>query len=148
MDPNLRALLGQQAGTVERPPAYPQGTYDVMIAKHAFDKSSEKKTDFVRFETYVQRCVQLDDPTQQARLDKIDKTKRALNDDFYITPDALYRLTEFLTKTLGFDASKPVDELIPLARGQMYRVYVIEEPSKKPGDDAVYNRIATRGKVA
>jgi len=102
-------ILDKPATEIDRPKPLPVGTYTWSIQglpKH--DKSREKQTPYVEFTCKCQGAMDdVDEEALQEWATKSDGTMRQLTDytarlTFYITPDSLYRLQEFLTH-LGLD---------------------------------------------
>jgi hypothetical protein len=114
-DQTFRALLAATTSeTVERPRALAAGHYLGEIKSHEFGLSSQKKTPFVRFILVPES--ETNDVTASAN-DGIDFAKKELRKDFYITPTALYRLTDMLDAVLGPQMGRACDERIPETRG-------------------------------
>jgi hypothetical protein len=96
-------ILDKPATQIDKPKPLPVGTYLwVVQGMPRYDKSKEKQTPFYEFNI---KCLQAFDDVDQEALDewgaKSDGTVRALTDyatrlTFYITPDSVYRLQEFL----------------------------------------------------
>ena len=86
------SLLNQSGANVKPPPRLPAGSYTWEIKGKAFGKSTQKKTDYVE---YSLECIdhELDDEALQ-ELPENWKGK-VMKEIFYITPDALFRLTDF-----------------------------------------------------
>lgn len=133
-------LLSEPVGSAKRPPVKPAGTYHGTIASYAFDESSKKKTPFVRFNyTNVRPGEDIDqealrDPDGEA----IDLAKWKPASEFYLTPEAMWRLDEFL-EPLPNAKGRPKNEVIPELRG----LPVILTVSIRPSEDgtAFFNRV-------
>lgn len=139
-DTNFNELLAKPVDDAKRPPAMPAGTFFGNITKYEFDKSnSEKKTPLVRFFvqlTHAHESIPAED------LDGIDVTKRTMRREYYLTPDADWRLAEML-KTLGIDtAGRSFGETIPEAQGKAVQVEVTRELNKKKPTDPPFNNIS------
>jgi hypothetical protein len=98
---NFAEILSRRPEDQERPKPFPAGTYTALVLRHETGETSKKQTPYVRF--YFQAVEAHDDVDQEA-LAEIDMQKKTLRDDFYLTDDALYRLSEFL-ETLGIEMS-------------------------------------------
>lgn len=106
---NFADILDKPATEIDRPKPLPVGTYTWAIQglpRH--DKSKEKQTPFVEFTC---KCTGAGEDVDEEALNewaaKSDGTMRALTDfstklTYYITPDSVYRLQEFL-QHLGLD---------------------------------------------
>lgn len=138
--PNFGALLDAPSETVKRPPALPKGTYLLLVTKFEPTQSSQKKTDGIR---YFFQPIQAGSDVDQTRLAGIDLNKKELREDFWVTPDALYRLTEFHASILGPTPGVSVRQNLPAVVGQQVFGYVDEVPSNKPGakPEDVFNNI-------
>lgn len=139
-DVNFNELLSKPVDDAKRPPALPSGTFFGTISKQEYDKTnSEKKTPLCRFFvtlTHAHDSIPADD------LDGVDVTKRILRREFYLTPDADWRLAEFL-KTLGIDTTgRSFAETIPEALGKAVQVEVTRELNKKKPSDPPFNNIS------
>jgi len=112
MSVDFSKLLSKNMDEAERPKPLPPGTYHGRVTKHSLDASKEKKTPYVRFELQV---VSAGDGIDPDALDGIDLSKKSLRKDFYLTPDADYRLKEFL-KSCGIQtAGRSFAEALPEA---------------------------------
>lgn len=121
--PDLNSLLSRPASEFKAPPALPAGTWEAIVGQPEFGKSSKKKTDYVRYP--LTATSPTDDVDQDALQDlEFNGKKLGRGVDFYLTEDALYRLTDFL-KSLGLDVENAsLTELIPQAVGQPVLVSV------------------------
>lgn len=137
---NFNALLNRRPNEVEKPKPLPVGDFLLSIAKYEFGESKEKKTPYVRFTLNVLAPGEDVDPDA---LTGVDLSKKQLRLDFYITEDALWRLTEFLTESLGLDAGLETTQLIDQSVGMSFYGAVTQRPDKNSG--AIYNDVgATR----
>lgn len=88
-------ILDTPATDVERPQPLPAGTYSAVVRglpEHG--QSSQKKTPFVRFTLAITAAGEDVDAEELEAIGGIaDKTIRST---YYTTPDALFRLTDFL----------------------------------------------------
>lgn len=109
---DFSSILSAPLDTIKKPPVKPAGTYYGVIGAHKFDKSSVKKTDYVR---YTIHSVTPSEDIQPHELEGVDLQKWAPTTDFYITEDAVFRLKDFLL-SLGI-AETTLGEMIPQARG-------------------------------
>lgn len=110
----FRELLSQKTDTVERPRALAPGHYVGEIKTHEFGQSRQKQTPYVRF--ILTPSEETTDVATGAN-DGIDLSKRELRKDFFITPTALYRLSDMLDAVLGKTQGRSFDERIPETRG-------------------------------
>lgn len=93
--PTFESILDTPADAVERPKPLPAGTYDCIVkGLPEYGESSQKKTPFARFTLAVQAVGDDVDPDDLEAIGGIaDKT---IKSTYYTTPDALFRLTDFL----------------------------------------------------
>ncbi len=145
---NFGAILDRAPKEVERPKSLPIGTY-IWVVKGVprYDKSAQKKTDFVEFTVVPQGPAQgtegnLD--VDQEALDEVltrkDGSKIAIQAKsqrltYYITEDAVWRLKEFL-KHLGHDTDDESEEAPSLRQmcnesaNRQFAGYVAHKPSE------------------
>lgn len=133
---NFRALLTQNSTQVERPKPLPEGHYYAVVREQKFDVSRQKQTPFVRFEMVPEEAT---DDVDQELLAGIDLSQKQLRKDYFITPSALYRLTDMLDKVIG-DPERSIEERIPEMRGARVLIQVTQRRSDN-GD--VFNDVGT-----
>lgn len=133
MAPNFSALLSKTADEVVKPPPMPGGTYLTMITGHEFGQSSQKKTDFIQFNL---RYVEAAEDVDEDELKEIPNfTERKGQVKFYLTEDALWRLTEFLQEHVGIEGSgRAINEMIPETMNQPVGVYVTQQLNAEKGE--------------
>lgn len=108
---SFESILDTPASDVERPKPIPAGTYDtIVVGLPEFGESSKKKTPFAQF---THKIVAAGEDVDEAELQEMggiaDKT---IKNTYYTTPDALFRLTDFL-EACGIDAEgKTVRQMI------------------------------------
>lgn len=92
---SFESILDQKAEEVERPKPLPAGTYDCIVrGLPEYGESSQKKTPFARFTLAITAAGEDVDPDELEEMGGIaDKT---IKSTYYTTPDALFRLTDFL----------------------------------------------------
>ncbi len=143
---NLRELMQKPTDSYERPKELPAGHYYGTIGTPEWGKSPKQKTDFLRFP------IKLEGPGEDVDPEAVkgvnwDRPGRFGRDgaraDFYITPDAIYRLGDFLDAVLGKESGRSADERYPDTRGARVLVQVTTRPSNDNPED-VYNDV---GKV-
>ena len=136
---NFRELLSQPTDTVERPKSLPNGHYLGVIIGHEFDRSRNKQTPYVRF------AMKVDGPTSDVpdgACAGIDFSRRELRKDYFITPNALYRLSDMLDAVLGKTTGKSFDERIPNTRSQRVIIGVTARLNED-GTDSGFNDVTT-----
>lgn len=107
---SFRELLSRTSDTIERPRALATGHYRGKILRHEFGSSRQKQTPFVRF--FLQPTEETEDVEAGAN-GGMDFTTREYRKDFFITPAAVYRLSDMLDAVLGKDPSRSFDERLP-----------------------------------
>lgn len=92
---SFESILDTPANEVERPKPLPAGTYDCIVrGLPEYGESTQKKTPFCRFTLAVQAAGDDVDPAELEEMGGVaDKTIRTT---YYTTPDAMFRLTDFL----------------------------------------------------
>ena len=121
--PNFRELLSTKTDEVDRPRAIAIGHYIGVIKNHEFGTSKRKNTPFVRFN--LTPLEETSDIPEGAN-DGIDLSRRELRRDFYITPAALYRLSDMLDAVLGKQLGRSFDQRIPETRGVRVMFHVTQ----------------------
>lgn len=93
--PHFESILDRPSEDAERPKPLPQGSYLCVVSGlPEYGKSSKKQTDFVAFNLIPQQA--LDDVDTDA-LEEIGGLEgKSITDTYYLTPNAEYRLREFL----------------------------------------------------
>jgi hypothetical protein len=134
----FRELLGQNTDSVERPRPIADGHYLGAIASHEFGLSRQKQTPYVRF------IINLEEETADVPTgsnDGIDISRREIRKDYFITPTALYRLSDMLNAVLGKETGRTFDERIPETRG----VRVMVGVGHRDNEDGTetYNEVGT-----
>jgi hypothetical protein len=141
-DANFQALLSQPVSEVERPKPLPAGSYVFTVTDFKFDKSAKKKTDFVRFElTPNQPMDDVDAEELKAALGDKTLTDKKMRSDYYITPDSMWRLDEFLLEQLGHEPGQERAEMIQASKGMQVVGMVSHRPSDRD-ENVVYAEIS------
>lgn len=138
--PNFASLLDEAPSEVNAPKPLPVGTYNAIIIPPVnYDKSSKKGTNFVEFTLkYTSAGPDVDEEDLAAMGGFEGKTSKV---QFYLTPDAVYRLDTF-HRYCGLDLSDKVSrrERNDQVVGSAIRVQISHESSKD--GSTVYARIA------
>ncbi len=146
---NFQELLAKQVDSVERPKAFPIGSYDAIIAGHEHGKSSKKETHYVRFWCKLigtREDVDNEDFEAAGGLEALT-ARKPIKLDFYVTDAALWRLTEFLQESLDLNcAGRTIDAVIPESTNASLIVSIIHEAGTKQGD--VFMNIDDTAKAA
>lgn len=144
MSVNFDELLSTKGSDVKRPKPLPVGHYIATVKGFSFDKSKEKKTDFVKWDVEIQIACEDVDQTALAEFtestgQQVAGKKIRLN--HYVTPDSMWRLKDFLVH-LGHDMDNTMlKEAIQLSPGRSFKVQITQVPSGKPNDDSLYNEV-------
>ena len=136
---NFRTLLSKPTDEAERPKSLPTGHYIGTILSHEFGKTRGKQTDFVRFN------IRIEEPCDDVSVDDckgIDFSRRELRKDYFITPNAVYRLSDALDAILGKETGRSFDDRIPNMNGQRVQVGVTPR-LMEDGTDSGYNEVTT-----
>lgn len=137
-------VLNMKAEDATPPKQLPVGTYLARISNYEFDKSSQKQTPLVRY--YYVPIEPKDDVDQdefeevKAEVDS-DLSRKALRNEFYLTPNAIFMLRNHMEQHLGMEISgRTFEELIPELVGREVLIQVAHETSQNTGRQ--YSRIA------
>lgn len=135
---DVRALLAQPTNEAERPRALPDGHYNCTIIGHEFDRTKgETQTAYIRYNFKV------DGPTEDVvdSVEGIDFDRVQVRKDFFITPRALYRHTDFLDAVLGFEEGRGHDARIPDTQGAKVICEITEQMDRKTNKPTGYNDV-------
>lgn len=138
MSVNFKELLSTKADDVKAPAALPEGTYHGNIASFEYGDNNKNKTPYVRFGLKFHSAS---DDVDQKDLAEIDLSARKMSTDFYLTPDAIFRLKDFLISLGMKTEGMSFDELIPEAVGQSVIAYVTQRFNPERPDDPPRNNI-------
>lgn len=138
MSNSFRELLGQATDAVERPRPLADGHYIGRISGHEFGLSRQKQTPFVRFILVPEEATA--DVDAEANNGMV-LANRELRKDYFITPNALYRLSDMLDAVLGKETGRSFDERIPETRDARVMIGVTHR-SNEEGTET-YNDVAT-----
>lgn len=123
---NFKDLLAKPAEAFKAPLAQPAGTYVGMITKFEYGESRNKKTPYVRFSI---RPMMAETDVDQEQLAEFGPIGKEMNLDYYLTDDAVYRLSEFIEKT-GGNTKLPLQESIEVAVNKNIRFSVTHRMDK------------------
>lgn len=144
---SLTDILSRRSSEVTAPQPLPQGTYLCSVTSIGkIAEIGQNKTNAVNFELTIINAGEDVDPVELAALDK-SVVGRKIQARFFLTEEALYRLTEFFEK-LGLPEDITISEGISSAQNhQVYvkvkhRTYTDSENNVKVGYDiAGYIRV-------
>lgn len=145
---NFQHLLSTPVDSVEKPKPLPTGTYQGLIKSFEFlEAKNDKKTPYVRF------MLAFHTPGADIDTDELGKAlgEKKLGDitkskDFYLTPDAMWRLKDLIV-ALGIDtAGRGFDSTIPECVNQPVLIEVGQRNS--PNGEEIFNDINKLGAVS
>lgn len=137
---DFRELLKQNTDEIKRPNPTPAGTWYGLVHNYEYGESKEKKTPYVRY------GVRLTAPG--ADISEEDKNSgefvgREYDKDYFLTPDALWRLSEMIGTMSVKTTGRPLDETIPEIVGKEVMVTIgHERPKNLKPTDPPYARIS------
>ena len=133
-------LLSTKVDTIKKPQPWPVGNYRWTIGKHDLGELGENDTPYVEFEF---SCSGLGDGVTKKDLDNagIDTAKKKIKAKFWLTDDAKYRLKDFLELCGVKTGNRTLGQCIPETVGRVVMGYVIQNPSKRPGEDTIFSNI-------
>jgi hypothetical protein len=135
---NFRELLNVKADDVKAPAVLPEGTYYGNIDRYEFGESSKAKTPYLR---YTVKFHSAGDDISPDDLEGIDLSSRKLSNNFWLTPDALFRLKDFIS-SLGIAVEgRTLEELIPETAGMGVIAYVTQRMNPDNPEDPPRNEI-------
>lgn len=117
--PDFSSLLRKPMAEAKRPPALPVGDYQGVIKSYELGDNNRQKTPYVRFHVGLMGWP---DSVAEDERTGVDLSKKQLRRDFYLTPDADWRLAEFL-KSCGV-AEQSFETGVPEAVGAQVTVEV------------------------
>ena len=134
---NFKDLLSVNLDDVKAPLPLPEGTYHGTISSFEYGDNNKNKTPYVRFGLKFHSAG---DDVSASDLEGIDLSQRKMSTNFYLTPDSLFRLKDFLVSLGMKTEGMSFDELIPDAVGQNIIAYVTqrfnpEAPNDPPRND-------------
>lgn len=129
-NPNFSSVLDKQADTIERPKPYPVGTYTFLVqGPPKLDKTTKKQTDFCEFTCKF--LAPSEDVDREALAEMGGISDKTIRNTYYLTEDAVWRLKEFLTTSLGIDGSnKSLREMLSEAPGRQFLGHIRHKPSE------------------
>lgn len=138
---DVRSLLQTPDSEIKRPKPLPNGHYFGSVTTYGFDTAkNENKTPFCRVNFKLEGPG---DDVDEDEVSDIDFSRRELRKDFFVTPDALYRLRDFVNALIGEDPSRLLDDKLPDIKGQRVLIQVTSRTDRND-PEIVYNDV---GKV-
>jgi hypothetical protein len=136
--PDFSSLLSKPVDDIKRPASLPAGTYFGTVKNFEVGESQEKKTPFVRFNFTLTHAGPDIDPADMA---EVDLSKKQLRQDYYITPDAEYRLKEFLESMKIPSKGRTFQSMLPDAISQPVMLDVVQQLNQKDPTAPPYNNV-------
>jgi glutaredoxin-related protein len=141
--PDFSALLSKPTSEIKKPKPMPEGTYMGLVLKQEYreaDTPKDKENPKKPVCQYSVRLTEaLDDVDQADLADALQgediTAKRPMDYDFWLTPDAQYRVVEFAQSCGVPTEGRTLGEIIPECVNQTVRVSVVKVQSKKPGQE-------------
>lgn len=138
MTGDFRDLLKQNTDEVKRPPPTPAGTWFGVVTNYEFGESRDKKTPYVRYTVRLTAAGQ----DISADEDIEGSIGREFPKDYYITGDALWRLSETIASCKIKTDGRPLDETIPEVVGKEVMITIAHErPKSLKPTDPPYSRL-------
>lgn len=149
-----QALLAKPLDEIKAPINLPVGSYVGIVTKHEFDKAkNEKASPLVRFDVVAQEPLpDVDEAAFALATDEAQGGKKLADNpqrlEFWLTPDAVYRLKEFGEEHCGVDESDVANlaELIEALKGRPF-VFVLEQVPNKKNPERPYINITRTAAV-
>lgn len=126
--PDFGTLLSKPLDDVKKPAPLPAGTYHGRVLSYEPMESREKKTPYIRFHIAVSHAGDDIDPEL---ITGVDLTKRQLRRDYFLTPDAEWRLKEFIQSCGVPTTGRSFNETLP----ELQNASVIISVTQRPGRD-------------
>src|SRR5215472_12966577 len=137
-DATFGSILDMPASEVERPKPLPSGTYQSVVdGPHRTGNSSQKGTEFVELSLKPMAALEdVDEEALEAALTSADGSVKPLSDKriratFYLTPDSMFRLKDFLVNDLGIEAgNKSIGQMLSEAPNREVLAQLKHVPTK------------------
>lgn len=138
MTVDFSQLLSKPLDEVKRPPPLPAGTFYATVKNYEPGESKNKKTPFIRFNFTLTGPG----PEHSAEdMQGVDLSKKALFRDYYLTPDADWRLKDFLS-SMGIDtAGRTFASTLPESINQPVILDVAQRPNPEKPTDPPFNDV-------
>lgn len=103
---DFTTLLATKVDTIEKPKPLPAGHYLCQVTKYETGETRAKQTPYIRVHF---KPLEPKDDIDAAAFEEFGGAaklaEKVIQHDFYITPDALFRLRQFLETDLGISGS-------------------------------------------
>jgi hypothetical protein len=134
---DFRNLLNVKLDDIAPPKALPAGTYHGIIQKFEVGDNNKNKTPYVRIHvSFTQPGADI----IPEDLEGIDLTQKRMSRDFFLTPDARYRLKELIASCGIMTEGRAFDETLPELQNQPVLIEISqrlnnEDPTAPPRND-------------
>jgi hypothetical protein len=137
---NFKSMLDKPTTEAKRPPVLPAGTYYGTLVKWEPGESAQKKTPYIRFHAQLTGAGEDIDAEQMA---EIDLSKKQMRMDFYMTPDAEFRIQEFMKSIgiVGVGEGRPYGEMLPECIGKDVIVNVTQQMNQQDPTQPPFNNV-------
>lgn len=124
---DFKHLLKRPADEIKKPAALPAGDYPGVIKSFEFGDNNKNKTPYVRFHVGLMGWPDdVDESDRRSDGKPIDLAKKPMSRDYFLTDDALWRLTTLIESTGTALTGRELEELIPEMVGQHVLVSVTQ----------------------
>lgn len=135
---DFKLMLSKPAESVEKPKPLLPATYTGVISQREYGESAKKKTPYVRF---TMRITGVGEGVDATILDGVDLSKKQLKKDYYLTPDAEYRVVEFSESCGNTRQGRTLAEMIEMCMTKPVIIGVIQRPSEDGTE--MYNDVSS-----
>lgn len=134
---DFKSLLSKPADDVKKPKPLPAGTYSGIITSKEYGTSKQKGTPYVAF-TVIPQAAEAD--VEAEDLEGIEMGKRSWKANFYLTPDAEFRIVELATSLSYPTQGRSLGELIEdIATNSQVIMDITQRTS--PDGETIFNDI-------
>jgi hypothetical protein len=118
---DLSALLSKPAADVAPPKPLPDGIYLFQVEDHEAKVAGQNNNTVLEVNVTCLQALEVSTPLEEGELPK----KRRLS--FWLTPDSLYRLKEFMEGTLQIEGGgKTLMDMVPEMKGRLFKGMVAQ----------------------
>lgn len=144
--PDLQSLLAMPSDSIKPPVNLPVGGYVGRAIQREFDKAkNEKQTPIVRYTIqFDEPLPDVDETELAAALEVKSLAENTQRLEFWLTPEAVYRLKEWAENHCKVDTSgMNLAEIIEAALGQPFVSMLGQQPNKKNPERPYINIVST-----
>jgi hypothetical protein len=140
MAADFSQLLSVPLDSIKKPPILPAGDYPGIIKQYELGDANKNKTPYIRFNlvptdwAVTTEDTWLDSEGASHSKSDVDLSKRQFRRDYFLTQDALWRLTD-LMKGCGLElAGKQIQDVLPELIGCQVLIEIQQYLSEKSGE--------------